>query len=80
MNTGHECQTTLKLSPRDEFDNPVSLDSVGTANLTDRFSIGLWKRVDQMTKRDELRVDESQLNFVGTISFYVSIMISNDQY
>ena len=34
------------------------------SSLADRFSIGLWKRVDKQTKRDELAVDGSQLNFV----------------
>ena len=32
--------------------------------MAERFSIGLWKRVDKQTKRDELAVDGSQLNFV----------------
>jgi len=69
--------TTLKVQPKDTFGNNVAPESL--AALADRFSIGLWKRLDADAKRDELKVDQAtQLNFViyhGTAD-YLSMLVS----
>ena len=52
--------TTLRIEVKDEFGNSLGEREVPSA--VERFSIGLWKRVDSEVKRDDLQVRDDSIN------------------